>query len=186
MNRYKNLIIIILIATLIFTIIIRENQHVKTLLAITEKEVQREEARLETYRQFTENYNELQNSYNELYQEYGEFVRTKGFYEGWEKALCSAYTSLDLDCDSYSAIGVNIEKLSQYFNFCAIDPDGDIDYGDIILIKIDYDIIPFLAVDCGVKIKDLKDIKRLDLYFVNDLQEAYRWGMKELDIKVIK
>jgi len=55
----------------------------------------------------------------------------------------------------------------------------------IILIKIDYDIVPFLAVDCGIKIKDLDDIKRLDLYFVNDLQSAYKWGMKELDIKVI-
>jgi len=185
-NKLIILISIALIATLILIILIRENQHNEAIIEYLEIEIGKEEARLETYREFVKGYNELYSQYNELYLKYGELAGTKGFYEGWEKALCTGYTSLDLGCNSYSATGISIEKWSKYFNFCAIDPDGEVDYGDIILVKFNYDIKPFLAVDCGDAVKDKDGKKRLDLYFVNDLDSAFKFGTRELDIKVVK
>lgn len=185
-NKLIILFCIALIATLILVILVRENQHKEAIVEYLDREIQKEQARLETYREFVKGYNELYSQYNELYLKYGELARTKGFYEGWEKALCTGYTSLDLGCNSYSATGINIEKWSKYFNFCAIDPDGEIDYGDIILVKHDYDIKPFLAVDCGGAIRDKDGKKRLDLYFVNDLDGAFKFGEREMDIKVVK
>jgi len=186
LNKLTTLIAISLIATLILVVLVRENQHLTQVENYLEVEIQRESSRLETYMEFTKNYNKLQASYDELKLKYNELEKTRGFYEGWEKADCFAYTSLDHGCNSYSAIGINIEKWSEYFNFCAVDPDGEIDYGDTILVKYNYDIMSFLAVDCGYDIKDKDGKKRLDLYFVNDLPNAFRFGERELDIKVIK
>ena len=172
MNRYKNLIIIVLIATLIFTIIIRESQHVKTLLAITEKEVQREEARLEKYRQFTENYNELQEENLRLTTEnlelkYGSQIK-------WGRFTITGYTQYDDGCDKLTSISLNLnDDWTQFFNFVAVDPLV-VPYGSILIISLDDDFIIALAVDCGVKIKG----NRLDLYF-NTLEEAYNFGIKE-------
>ena len=185
-NKLITLIAISLILTLVMVILIRENQHLTQIENYLEAEIQREEARLETYTRFTENYNELQAGCDELKLKYNELEKTRGFYEGWEKADCFAYTSLDHGCNSYSAIGINIEKWSEYFNFCAVDPDGEIDYGDTILVKYNYDIMSFLAVDCGYNIKNKDGKIRLDLYFINDSDNAFRFGERELDIKVIK
>lgn len=184
---------IVIIITLIFLVSIlllaltwREKQHINDLEKATELLEQKEKRHLENLNEFIQNYNELYASYNELYKSYQELASEKGFYEGWEKAICTAYTSLDDGCNSYSAVGINIEKWSEYFNFCAIDPDGEIDYGDIVLVRLNYRIVPFLAVDCGYAIKDEDGKKRLDLYFVNDLDNAFKFGVKELEIKVLK
>jgi len=172
MNRYKNLIIIILISILILAIFIRENQHSKILLAITEKEVKQEEARLETYRKFTENYNDLQKENLRLTTEnlelkYGNQIE-------WGRFTITGYTQYDDGCDSLTSINLNLNNSwTKYFNFVAVDPLV-VPYGSILIISLDDDFIIALAVDCGVKIKGNK----LDLYF-DTLKEAFSFGTKE-------
>jgi len=172
MNRYKNLIIITLIAILILTIFIRENQHAKTLLAITEKEVQQEEARLEVYRKFTENYNDLQEENLRLTTEnlelkYGNQIK-------WGRFTITGYTQYDDGCDNLTSINLNLnDGWTRYFRFVAVDPEK-IPYGSVVIISIDNDFIIALAVDCGGVIKG----NRFDLYF-DTLGEAYDFGVKE-------
>jgi 3D (Asp-Asp-Asp) domain-containing protein len=98
----------------------------------------------------------------------------------WQPYTVTAYTSLDDGCNSYSAIGLNIEKWSKYFNFCAVD-NSLIPYGSVVLVKFDTGIKPFLAVDTGQSITG----KHIDLYFVNDLSDAFEFGVQKLPIKVL-
>jgi len=171
-NKIKNLILIALIVILFFTLLIRENQHAKTLLDITEKEVQKEESRLEVYRKFTENYNELQEENIRLTTEnlelkYGNQIE-------WGRFDITGYTQYDDGCDGLTSIGLDLSKdWTKYFNFVAVDPDI-IPYGSILIISFDNDFIIALAVDCGGKIKGNK----LDLYF-DTLKEAFSFGTKE-------
>jgi len=62
-----------------------------------------------------------------------------------------------------------------------VDPEL-IPYGSVILVKFDASVVPFLAVDCGGAIKG----RELDLYFVNDLNSAFAFGRRELEVKVIR
>jgi len=171
-NKYKNLILIALIIILFFTLLIRENQHTKNLLAVTEKEVQREEVRLEVYRKFTENYNDLQKENLRLTTEnlelkYGNQIE-------WGRFTITGYTQYDDGCDSLTSIGLDLNKdWTKYFNFVAVDPEK-IPYGSVVIISIDNDFIIALATDYGGKIKGNK----LDLYF-DTLKEAFSFGTKE-------
>jgi len=174
-NRFKNLIIIILIAILIFTIIIRENQRVKTLLAITEKEVQREEVRLETYRQFTENYNELQDSYAELYQEYIKHVEYV-----WQTFICRGYSSDDQLEGTNNIVATNF--ILDYENVCnlriiATDPKV-IPLYSIVEIK---GLGAYISLDTGGAIKGNK----IDILF-DTKEEALEFGRQILEVRVIE
>ena len=142
---------------------------------------QQQLSHLEKLNEFTANYNDLQDSYNTLYLNYKVLAAEKGFYDGWEEYLCTGYTSLDENCNAYSSTGINILKWSEYFNFCATD-NQLIPYGSVVLVKFDTGVEPFLAVDCGGAITG----KHLDLYFGNDLNKAFGFGVKELEVKVIR
>ena len=175
MSRYKNLIIIILIAILIFTIFIRENQHAKILIAITEKEVQREEARLETFREFTENYNELQDSYNELYQEYIKHVEYV-----WQSFICTGYSANDTLQGTNNIVATN-------FN---LDWEN---VGNLPIIATDPKIIPlysiveikglgaYIALDTGGLIEG----NRIDILF-DTKEEALEFGRQSLEVRIIE
>ena len=136
---------------------------------------------LENIGEWTDSYNFLYSDYKELNAQYYELAEEKGFNEGWELYTISAYTSLDDGCNSIASTGINIEKLSALYNFAAVDPDV-IPYGSVILVKFDTGIEPFLSVDCGGAIQG----KRIDLYFVNDLKNAFQFGTKDLEVKVIR
>jgi 3D (Asp-Asp-Asp) domain-containing protein len=99
----------------------------------------------------------------------------------WELWTCTAYTSIDPGCNNISAIEMDIYKFDRYFDFCAIDPDY-YQYGDIFQIIVDGETKEILAVDCGSKIKGKK---RMDIYFGNDLQSAYEFGVRELEVKKV-
>jgi len=175
MNRYKNLIIIILIAILILTIFIREKQHTNKLLAITEKELQREEARLKTYRQFTENYNELQNSYDELYQEYTEHVEYV-----WQTFICTGYSANDMLQGTNNIVATN-------FN---LDWEN---LGNLPIIATDPKVIPlysiveikglgaYIALDTGGAIEG----NRIDILF-DTKEKALEFGSQELEARIIE
>ncbi len=173
-SNYK-IIIAILIAIIIFLfffLLVRENQHVNELLAISEKEVQKEEYRLELANKHTENYNALQEENLRLTVEnmelkYGSNIK-------WGRFDITGYTQYDEGCNNITSIGVNLNKSwTHYFNFVAVDPDV-IPYGSVLIIKLEGDLIIALAVDCGFLIKGY----RLDLYF-NTLKEARDFGVKE-------
>ena len=99
----------------------------------------------------------------------------------WQTFVATAYTSNDTGVNEISAIGMNIHKWSKYFNFVAVDPDI-IPYGSVVLIDINNEIEPYLAVDCGGAIKGY----RLDLYMQYDLDKAFNWGVREVRARVIE
>lgn len=174
------IILVFIVAIMGMILFLRENQHIYDLNKATTKFNYQQERYLKNISEQIENYNELYADFNELNKKYSELAGSKGFYEGWEKYLCTGYTSLDEGCNSYSSIGINIEKWHKYFNFCAVDPEL-IPYGSIVLVKFDTGIESFLCVDCGGAIKG----KHIDLYFGNDLKRAFKLN-RELEVKVIK
>ena len=168
LNKLTILILIAIIAGLSLVIPIREKQHSKTMTEYIDLAIQKDEARLETYNEFTANYNDLYRQYNELYGKYMER------YIHWQNFTVTAYTQYDEGCNNITAIGLDLNKdWTKHFNFVAVDPEI-IDYGKTVFIKLDGKIIEALAVDCGYKIKG----NRLDLYH-RTLDEAFGWGEKE-------
>jgi len=99
----------------------------------------------------------------------------------WDIYNVSAYTSLDEGCNNISAIGLDIAKWDKYFNFCAVDPEL-IPYGSTVLVEIEGKIYSFLAADCGYLIKG----KKIDLYFNYDLDNAFKFGRRNLNVLVIE
>lgn len=138
----------------------------------------------DTLSKFTESYNEIYDSYNKLSKKYFDLKYSDYYFRQsglWETFTVTAYTSLDDGCNSISSTNIDIEKLSKYFNLCAVDPKV-IPYGSVVLIKFETDIVPFLAIDCGSLVKG----KRLDLYFVNDQKKATEFGVKKMEVLVLK
>ena len=120
-------------------------------------------------------YSTLLTAHNNLWAQYHELDA------GWELYQCTGYTSLDEGCNNISVIGLDILKWSKYFNFCAVD-NQLIPYGSVVLVKFGTGIEPFLAVDVGGAVRG----KHLDLYFGNDLNKAFGFGVKGLEVKIIK
>ena len=99
----------------------------------------------------------------------------------WQSFTVTAYTAQDIGCNNITSIGVNYDKSwTEYFEFVAVDPDV-IPYGSTVFIKHNGDIVEALAVDTGGRIKG----KRLDWY-KDSLDEAYRFGVQELQVGIIK
>ena len=99
----------------------------------------------------------------------------------WQPFTVTAYTSQDAGCNNITSIGVNYDKSwTGYFRFVAVDP-SIIPYGSTVFIKHDGEILQALAVDTGFAIKG----RRLDLY-MESKEEAYRWGVQELEVGVIQ
>jgi len=174
------IVLVFIVAIMGMILFLRENQHVYDLNKASSDYNYQQDRYLENMSIQTDNYNELYSDFNELNKNYQELAGSKGFYEGWEEYLCTGYTSLDQGCNSIASTGINIEKLSKLYNFCAVDPTL-IEYGSIVLVKFEADIEPFLAVDCGGAIKG----KHIDLYCVNDLSKAFKIN-ETLEVKVIK
>jgi len=168
------IILSLIIIALVLTLFVRENQHLIQIENYLENEVQREETRLEVYKNFTESYNWLLKENERLNS------LLKDSEVEWELYEVTAYTGLDAGCNNISAIGLDIEKWSSYFNFCAVD-NSLIPYGSVVLVKFDTGIKPFLAVDTGGAIKG----KHIDLYFVNDLDGAFEFGRQNLLVQII-
>jgi len=175
------LILFILLAVTAIVFGVRELMHLDKYQGYLQEIEDQQTRYLDNISKFSENYNELYNDYQELYAQYSKLAADKGFYEDWETFSVTAYTSLDDGCDGIAATGIDIEKMAKFFNFAAVDP-GEIPYGSVILVKFDSGIESFLAVDCGGSIKG----KKLDLYFVNDLSDAYQFGKRDLEVKVIR
>jgi 3D (Asp-Asp-Asp) domain-containing protein len=176
MKKFYTILIAILL--ILSYVLVYQTGKEKTLDWAIEEQTKIEEKHINSLQEFTKNYNELYTEFNELYKKY---IELKDLSSGWETYKITAYTSLDNGCDSISATGINIEDLSRHFNFCAVDPEI-IPYGSVVLIKFDTGIFPFLAVDCGGAING----KHIDLYFVNDLDGAFQFGNREMEVKIIK
>ncbi len=181
LNKLVILILTAAVLTLIIAGAVGENQHEKEMVSITAEYTQKTDERQKTMDEFIAGYNDLYASYNELYGRYEELAAENGFYQGWELYEVTAYMSLDDGCNDIAATGINIRQLSKYYNFCAVDPEL-IPYGSVVLVKFDTGIEAFLATDCGADIKG----NRLDLYFVVDRGNAFEFGSRDLEIKVIR
>lgn len=180
--QYKNFVIFIIALILILVIflsLVMWNNFLRDYKKLAIEYQAAEENHLNTLDEYSKNYNELYSQYNELYLSYQELAKQKGL-DDWQEFIVTAYTSQDDGCNSYSSLGINIEKLAEHFNFCAVDPTV-IPYGAIVLVQINNDITPFLAADCGGAIKG----NRLDLYF-DTLENAFDFGKQTAMVKVIQ
>jgi len=175
------LILLIIIAVLAISFGVIECINLEKQRSYLNQIEEQQKRYLENIEKWTKNYNELYADYNELNQRYYELAVQKGFNEGWDIFTITAYTSLDAGCNSISSTGINIEKLAFLYNFAAVDPEV-IPYGSVVLVKFDTGIEPFLAVDCGSAVKG----KKIDLYFVNDLKNAFQFSKRELEVKILK
>jgi len=173
-NKLTILISIALIATLILVIIVREDQHNKTIA-----DCLREDELTQSIKNFTD----LEEMYLELKQENIELKEQSDIV--WNNFEVTAYTQYDNGCNNITSIGLDLDKSwTQYFNFVAVDPEI-IPYGKTVFIQLDGQIIEALAVDCGYAIQG----NRLDFYCKN-LNEIYKLMKKidgeELPVGVIK
>lgn len=175
------LILIALIAILILTLLVRENQHLVVEKNYLIKLDQKETKHLEKTGEFTKNHNDLQDRYNELDLKYNKLKAEKGVIEDF---ICTGYSANDpgQGTNNITAIGIDLNKnWTNYFNFAAVDPNV-IPLGKIIQAKFeDGNIRYFLCVDTGGDIKG----KRIDLYFT-DKKDAIYFGRKEVEIRIFK
>ena len=101
----------------------------------------------------------------------------------WDVMTVTAYTSRDEGVNNISSIGMDIAKWSMYMNFCAVDMNGPIDYGDTVIVKMpDGTLKSFIAVDTGGGL----EIDQIDLYFGYNLEEAFNFGKQRLEVWVLK
>jgi len=169
-NKLTILISIALIATLILIILVRENQHNEAMIEYLDREIQKEEARWETYREFTKNYNELQDSYNELYRKYGEH------YIYWQEFICTGYSDNDLAQGTNNIVATGF-KTDCDLPIIATDPEI-IPLYSIVEIK---DMGAYISLDVGGAIKG----NRIDILF-DSKEEAIDFGIQKREIRVIK
>lgn len=132
----------------------------------------------------------LEGKFLGLVEKYIELVEEKKVSLGsWEKRTISAYTSYDAGVNEISAIRMNIARWSMYgINFCAVAGDSDIGYGDVLLIKMpDGTIKAWIVVDTGggLSAEDTEKAE-IDLYMGYDLEEAFRFGKRKLEVWIIK
>ena len=171
------LIVIILLMGLIWAL--REQSIAVKELKSAESFQEHLEKDLKSYDEWTESYNELYKDYQKLAKELIDIKERCNF--NWDTFEATAYTSKDDGVDDICASGLNIRELSKYFNLCAVDRDV-IELGSILLVEIDEEIMPYLAVDTGGAIKG----KKIDLYFKDDIDAAFRFGRRELKVGVLR
>lgn len=180
-NKLIILISIALIATLILVILVREDQHNEAIIEYLDREIQKEQGRLETYREFTKNYNELYSEYNELYLKYGELARDFGYYnDSWKDFICTGYSANDSaqGTNNICATTFNLDYIRvKNLKICAVDPEV-IPLYSIVEIK---DMGAFVALDTGGAIKG----NRIDILF-SSKEEALDFGIQEREIRIIK
>lgn len=175
------LISIALIATLILIIIVREDQHNEAIVDYLDREIQKEQSRLETYREFVKNYNELYSQYNELYLKYGELARDFGYYnDSWKDFICTGYSANDLAQGTNNIVATTFNlDLTRVNNLPIIATDPNIiPLYSIVEIK---DMGAYVSLDVGGAIKG----NRIDILF-DSKQEAIDFGIQEREVRVIK
>jgi len=99
----------------------------------------------------------------------------------WDWFTITAYTTDDAGCNNITSIGIDVSRpWTDYFTLAAVDPDI-IPYGSTVFIKHNGEILQALAVDTGGAIVG----NRIDI-LVGSLEEAYRFGVQELQVGIIK
>jgi 3D (Asp-Asp-Asp) domain-containing protein len=139
-----------------------------------------------TIENFTTSYNTVSSTLQDITQEVTDLeveVKQVNNIGVWDVFTVTAYTSLDDGVNETSAIGMNIAKWSKYFGVCAINPDGPIDYGDTVIVRMpDGTMKSYIAVDTGGALTE----DQIDLYFGYNLEEAFDFGRQRLEVWVLK
>ena len=173
-NKFKVLILIAIILTLVLAILIRETQHQDTIIKYLDREIQKEKARLETYREFVKNYNELQASYDELYRKYEEH------YIYWQEFTITGYSANDSQQGTNNIVATTFNlDLARVKDLPIIATDPEvIPFYSIVEIK---DMGAYISLDTGGKIIG----NRIDILFKTK-DEAIDFGIQEREVRVIK
>jgi 3D (Asp-Asp-Asp) domain-containing protein len=127
------------------------------------------------------NYNIVSTKTEYKYIEKNNYIYIDTSIIKWDMYEVTAYTKYDDGCNHITSIGVNLNKeWTKYFNFVAVDPDV-VPYGSIVLINLNDEILPCLAVDTGADIQGYE----LDFY-TKTVDGAKKFGRKNLPVAVIQ
>jgi 3D (Asp-Asp-Asp) domain-containing protein len=178
-RKFIILILIAIISILTLTLLVRENQHQNIIADYYNREIVKEEARLDNLNSFTENYNELYVSYNELYSRYEELHRNLTA-NNWLEYEITGYSANDPEqgTNNVTATTFNLDYTRvKNLPICATDPDI-IPLYSIIEIK---GLGAYISLDIGGMIRG----NRIDILF-DSKHEALSFGRQILLARVIK
>jgi len=181
LNKLIILISIALILTLILVILVRENQHNKTIAKYQDIEKQKESSRLETYKESTKNYNELQEERDRLYienrelkeKDNGQLFEVTGYSacDGEQGTNNIVATNFNLDWENVSGLPIVASNCIPLYSVIEIEGLGG-----------------YIVLDTGLGYwnKDhWEDKNWIDILF-DSKEEAIDFGRQKLMVRVIK
>jgi len=174
LNKLLILIAISIIMTLVTVILIRENQHLAQIENYLDREIRKEETRLEVYEEFTNNYNDLQASYDGLCIDYQELKEKSDIV--YEEFICTGYSGYDGE-QGTNGITATGFKTDCGLPIVAVDPKVIPLYS---IVEIE-GLGGFVALDVGSAIRG----NRIDILF-DSREEAIEFGKQELMVRVIR
>ena len=180
LNKLSILIAIALILTLSLAIVVREKQHSKTMAEYIDMEIQKDEARLETYNEFTLNYNDLYSQYNELYGKYMEHVKYV-----WQTFTITGYSANDPQQGTNNIVATTFNLDLTRVKDLPIVASNCIPLYSLIEIK---GLGGFIVLDTGLGYKTdygWEDENWIDILF-DSKEQALEFGIKELEVRVIR
>jgi len=180
LNKLTILIAISLIATLVLVIVVRENQHDKTIADYLDREILKEQDRLETYREFTKNYNELQDNYDELYKKYEEHIEYI-----WQTFTITGYSVNDPQQGTNNIVATTFNLDYTRVKDLPIVASNCIPLYTLIEIR---GLGGFIVLDNGLGYwasDHWEDNNWIDILF-DSKDEALEFGVKELEVRVIR
>jgi len=180
-RKFTILILIAIIAVLILTMLIRENQHLIQIENYLEAEIQRENSRLETYNESTKNYNELQEERDRLYIENRELKEK----DNWQLFKVTGYSTCDGEQGTNNIVATTFNLDYTRVKDLPIVASNCIPLYSLIEIK---GLGGFIVLDTGLGYwnKDhWEDESWIDILF-DSKNEALGFGIKEMLVRVIK
>jgi len=175
----KNILLIIIINIVLGLIVLAVPVRIWHSQQITLKETAARETRLEEELEVSiENYAELEEMYSEIKQENMELKEQSDI--DWQEFICTGYSDNDGEQGTNNIVAttfnLDLTRVKE-LPIIATDPEV-IPLYSIVEIK---DMGAYISLDVGGAIKG----NRIDILF-DSKEEALRFGVKELEVRVIK
>ena len=173
------IILSLIIIALVLTLFVRENQHLIQIENYLENEVQREETRLEVYKNFTESYNWLLKENERLNS------LLKDSEVEWEEYTVTAYTANDPEQGTNNVVSTGFNLDYTRVQNLPIAASNCIPLYSIVEIK---GLGGFIILDTGLGYKTedgWEDENWIDILFPTK-EEALALGRQQLEVRIIE